>query len=53
MSSNDLYTDEYLTLTVKLMKDEVKSLSLWSAYNNDTLGEEIEELKNLLERIRV
>ena len=41
----DLYTKDYLVLVIKILKDNIHDLSLWSVYNADKYNEEVSALE--------
>jgi hypothetical protein len=45
----EIYDNKWLKTTIKLLEDNLKDLSMWSAWNDDQLNYEIHQLKFYVE----
>ena len=52
MISETIYTKEYAKETLQVILDNLKDLSLWSAYNQDKYNDIIVNLQTVLEGMK-
>lgn len=46
------YNKLYLKELLRVLKDDIKDLGMWSAYNDDLINEEVEDITDLLDDIK-
>lgn len=46
-----IYTKQFLTNILEIIKDDIHDLQMWSVYNEDRFGEEITKLNSALDTI--
>lgn len=49
---NTTYDKKYLKTLVRVLEDDIKDLSEWDAYNDDSLSEEVFKLKTTIQAIK-
>lgn len=46
------YDKKDLKITVQILKDQLKDLEKWSVHNDDKFSEEIDTIKNILNKLK-
>lgn len=49
---NEFYSYHFMLATIDIIRDQIKDMWSWSAYNKDRFNSEIDEIETILNKMR-